>query len=91
MSFHTLGLYHGDYIFLHYFFSLRSLLLPDEKEQIFCLFHSETLLQIVLKSKLNKLAPWKPTLLSSKPWKSRVIAILFYLQAHLSLTNSHIP
>lgn len=69
MSFHTLGLHLGDYIFLIYFFPLRSLLLPNEKEQIFYLFHSEILLQIVLKSKLNKLAPWKPTLLSSKPWE----------------------
>lgn len=54
------------YFLLIYFFSLRSLLLPNEKEQIFYLFHSEILLQIVLKSKLNNLAPWKPALLSLK-------------------------
>lgn len=50
-----------------YFFSLRSLLLLDEKEQIFYLFSSEILLQIVLKSELDNPAPWKPTLFASEP------------------------
>lgn len=80
---------HISYLFI--FFSLRSLLLPDEKEQIFYLFCSEILLQIVLKSELNNLAPWKPTLFASEPQEKLSSHHSFYLQACLSLSNSHVP
>lgn len=79
------------YFLFIYFFSLRSLLLPDEKEQIFYLFCSEILLQIVLKSELNNLAPWKPTLFASEPQEKLSSHHSFYLQVRLSLSNSHVP